>query len=48
MVGKAKANGEAKRHGEGGHSLAIPSSVVREGFKITKECLEDIVVVTKV
>jgi hypothetical protein len=43
MVGKARANGVVKRHGEGGESLAIPTSVVKEAFKVTKECLEGVV-----
>lgn len=35
--GKSKV---AKGHGEDGASLALPQSVVEEGVRVTKECLE--------
>jgi hypothetical protein len=42
-VGKVDAAGALKGKGEGGKSLALPRSVVDEGVRITKECLDLIV-----
>lgn len=40
MTKVAAVNGATEGRGEGGKSLALPSSVVDEGVKVTRECLE--------
>ena len=44
--GSGKETGGNGR-GEGGQSLAMPKSVVEEGLRITKECLELVVEVAE-
>jgi hypothetical protein len=44
--GSGKETGSNGR-GEGGQSLAMPKSVVEEGLRITKECLELVVEVAE-
>jgi len=41
-LGDGSAGGSGGGHGEGGASLALPKSVVEEGVRITRECLETV------